>query len=344
MFLAGDIGGTKTVLAAFDRSKSNLIAQHEQVFVSNQYAKLEDIVSTFISTNELAVEAACFGFAGPVRDGQATGTNLPWNANAKDLGVCLKTKDVWIINDLEANAYGIGILPESDFCVINAGESYKEGNAGLISAGTGLGEAGLAFDGKRLRPFATEGGHTDLGPKSELEIELLRYLQKIYGSVSWERIVSGMGFLNIYNFLRETGHGADTCDLTEEILHGDSGAIISRTALAGKSELCEKTLTMFVSLYGAEAGNLALKLMATAGMYIGGGIAPKILNRMKLPLFFDSFCAKGRMEKILRKIPVQVILNDKTALLGAAEYAYVNLTVENPPKRSAIGAAVQKNG
>jgi glucokinase len=173
-------------------------------------------------------------------------------------------------------------------------------------------------------------------------MELLVYLQKIYGSVSYERVVSGMGLVNIYKFLKDTGRGADPDDLTAEILHGDGGACISKAALAGKSELCDKTLSMFIAIYGAEAGNLALKVMATAGMYVGGGIAPKILERLKLPLFFETFCAKGRMEKILRPIPVRVILNDKTALLGAAEYAYMHLSSGSQSERDTITAGSSK--
>jgi glucokinase len=228
---------------------------------------------------------------------------------------------VWLINDLEANAFGIEVLPEEDFCTINVGDPDYEGNAGLISAGTGLGEAGMFFDGKRLQPFPSEGGHCDFAPKDEEQIELLHYLQARYGNVSWERVLSGTGLFNIYTFLRDTGRGKEPDWLAAEILEGDSAASISRAALAGTSDLCDKALTMFISFYGAEAGNLALKLMATAGIYIGGGIAPKIIERMKLPLFMESFTAKGRLQRVLRRIPVRIILNDKTALLGAAQYA-----------------------
>lgn len=321
MILAGDIGGTKTRLAAFDANGSRRTPQFIELYPSSRYSSLEEIVSLFLKTYRIKIEVAAFGFAGTVRQGQAVATNLPWILNVKDLAGSLKIDNVWLINDLEANAYGIEVLPEEDFCTINLGDPDDRGNAGLISAGTGLGEAGLFFDGKRLQPFPSEGGHCDFAPKDDEQFELLNYLQARYGNVSWERVLSGTGLFNIYTFLRDTGRGKEPDWLAAEILEGDSAASISRAALAGTSELCDKALTMFISFYGAEAGNLALKLMATAGIYIGGGIAPKIVERMKAPLFMEAFAAKGRLERVLRRIPVRIILNDMTALLGAAQYA-----------------------
>ncbi len=320
MILAGDIGGTKTRLAAFDLNQALLTPQFMELYPSRRYSSLQEIVSLFLKTYEIKVQASCFGFAGTVRQGQAVATNLPWILNVKDLVDELQTNNVWLINDLEANAFGIEVLPEEDFCTINAGNPDDHGNAGLISAGTGLGEGGLFFDGNRLQPFASEGGHCDFAPKDEEQFELLKYLQARYGHVSWERVLSGSGLFNIYMFLRDTGRGKEPDWLAAEILEGDSAASISRAALAGTSELCDRALTMFISFYGTEAGNLALKLMATAGIYIGGGIAPKIVERMKLPLFMESFASKGRLQRVLRRIPVRIILNDKTALLGAAQY------------------------
>jgi glucokinase len=335
MILSGDIGGTKTRFAAFDDDKSTLIPECEQVFQSSQHKTLEEIVRLFIESHKLEVSAACIGFAGAVKKGKAVATNLPWVISTSGLTDCLGVSNVWIINDLEANAYGIEVLSAEDFQVINEGEPDEQGNAGLISAGTGLGEAGLVFDGKRLRPFASEGGHADFAPKDDVQVELLRYLETRFGHVSWERVVSGMGLFNIYSFLRDTGRGADPDWLVSEILQGDSAACISHTALQGKSELCNMALNMFVSFYGAEAGNLALKLMATGGIYLGGGIAPKIIERLKAPLFFQSFSSKGRFERVLRDIPVRVILNDKAALLGAARYAY--LRMESSDRLKSVG-------
>ena len=287
---------------------------------SSEHATLEELIALFLKKQQFTITAVCIGFAGPIKNGRAVGTNLPWVISANDLQARFGLRHAAIINDLEANAYGIATLAPQDFYTLNTGEKDDQGNAGLISAGTGLGEAGMIWDGSTLLPFASEGGHTDFAPKSEIEIELLRYLQVLYKKVSWERVVSGMGLVDMYSFLRDTGRGSDPEELANEIMAG-GGAAISHAALQGKSELCDLTLNMFVSLYGAEAGNLALKLLATGGMYLGGGIAPKIIERLKTGLFFEGFISKGRFEKLLRSIPVHVILNDKTALLGAARYA-----------------------
>jgi glucokinase len=323
MILAGDIGGTKTRLALFDPNGDKYHPKVEQVYASGRHPSLEDIVAKFVQEHKVTLKAACFGFAGVARKGEAVATNLPWKVGVKQLGACLHTDNVWLINDLEANAYGLAVLEPKDFYVINPGREGEEGNAGLISAGTGLGEAGLFWDGDDLRPFSSEGGHADFAPKNKQQIELLEYLQKRYGNVSWERVVSGTGLFNIYSFLRDTGYGTDPDWLIAEILQGDSPAAISRNALAGKSELCNMALNLFVSFYGAEAGNLALKLLAVRGIFLGGGIAPKILDRLREPIFMESFASKGRFEGVLRNIPVKVILNDKTALLGAARFAYM---------------------
>lgn len=345
MILAGDIGGTKTRLAAFEERDAQLVALVEEDYPSSKYSTLEEIIRLFIDSHKLKIQAACLGFAGPVRQGQAVATNLPWAISVAELAKCLQTADVWIINDLEANAYGIDLLLPQDFYIINTGKADPQGNAGLISAGTGLGEAGLVYDGKKLKPFATEGGHCDFAAKSALEVELFNYLQVRYGTVSWERVVSGTGLFNIYSFLRDTSRGEDPDWLTAEILQKDSAACISQAALKGMSNLCDMALNMFVTFYGAEAGNLALKLMATGGIYIGGGIAPKILERLKTPLFFQSFASKGRLEKVLKDIPVRVILNDKTALIGAAHYTQLKRTdfnsLASPP--SPLGLKSSKN-
>ncbi|MBA4184263.1 MAG: glucokinase, partial [Acidobacteria bacterium] len=231
-----------------------------------------------------------------------------------------------LINDLEANAYGLNELNDNDFLILNKGESNPTGNRAIISAGTGIGEAGLFNKDGELRPFATESGHADFAPRNELEIELLRYLLTKFERVSLERVVSGLGLQNIYNFLRDTKRAEEPIWLAKEIKKSsDIGAVISQNGLEGKSAICEQTLDIFVSLYGAEAGNMALRLLATGGIYIGGGIAPKILPKLKEKLFLDSFLSKGRMRELLELMPVRVILNDKAALLGAAHFAYYEI-------------------
>ena len=208
-----------------------------------------------------------------------------------------------------------------DFVTLNAGVADAEGNQAVISSGTGLGEAGLYWDGKKHRPFACEGGHSDFAPRNELEAELFRHLREKFGRVSYERVLSGPGLLNIYEFLRDTRRGEETAALAEEMRRADPAAVISRAALAGKYELCVKALDLFVSVYGAEAGNLALKMMATGGVFVGGGIAPKIIEKLKGPAFMEAFTAKGRMQPLLETMPVRVIMNEMTPLLGAARCA-----------------------
>jgi len=237
---------------------------------------------------------------------------------AAELGL----EQVHLINDLYANAHGIALLAESDFVVLNAGAEHAAGNRALISAGTGLGEAGLYADAEgAYHPFPSEGGHADFAPRNDLEVELLRYLLGRFEHVSYERVLSGPGLHNIYEFLRDTGRGEEPTWLAEQIGKGDPSAAISRSALEGTSEICVQALDIFVSLYGAEAGNLTLKMLATGGAYVGGGIAPKIISKLSGPAFMKAFTGKGRLGGMLKEIPVRVITNDKTALLGAGRVA-----------------------
>jgi glucokinase len=320
MILAGDIGGTNARLALFDPSGGKLREVAGQSFPSRKYKTLEEIVAKFVAAHPERVEHACFGIAGPVRNGRSETPNLAWIVDASLLAKAANIASARLINDLEANAYGIAALEKSDFVVLNAGVPAA-GNAAVIAAGTGLGEAGLFWDGKHHLAFATEGGHCDFSPRDDLEAELLVYLRKRFGHASWERVVAGPGIHNIYSFLLESGRGEEPPWLAEELKHADPPAVISGAAMENKSELCVKTLDMFVSFYGAEAGNLALKTMAIGGMFIGGGIAPRIISKLQNPAFMRSFTAKGRMTELLQAIPVRVILNDRTALLGAARCA-----------------------
>ena len=322
MILAGDIGGTKTNIAFFeDGGRPEVVAQ--QTFPSREHAGLEEIVGQFISHHALRVRHAAFGVAGPVRNGRCEATNLPWVVDAATLAAELGIRDVWVINDLEASAYGIAALAPTDLVTISSGAANAAGNAAIIAAGTGLGEAGLYWDGRTHHPFATEGGHANFGASDAVEAELLHWLSAQFGHVSWERLVSGPGLLNIYRFLRDTGRGEEPAWLAEEMRAEDPAAVISRAAQSGKSPLCLEALDRFMGLYGSEAGNLALKTMATGGVYVGGGIAPKNLDKLKDGTFMKRFVAKGRMQKLLEAMPVNVILNDKTALLGAARCAAV---------------------
>jgi len=321
MILAGDIGGTHARLAYFDVLNGHFNLVSASVFPSREYGGLDQIVAKFVGASDLHPQIACFGVAGPVRDGRIEASNLPWVVDAKRLTDELRIKSALLINDLEANAWGIPALDPKDLVSLNRVSGNPVGNQAVISAGTGLGEAGMYWDGSQHHVFACEGGHEDLAPNNELEIELLRYLRGRFGHVSYERVVSGPGLVNVFHFLRDTGRGTEPKWLTDEMQTSDPGAAISRAALEGKCALCEQAIDLFVSIYGAEAGNLALKIMATGGVYLGGGIAPKLLPKLSGPLFMKSFLGKGRMQSLLEAIPVRVITNDGVALLGAARFA-----------------------
>lgn len=319
--LAGDIGGTKTRLALCEVGDGRLAVQAEAVFPSAEHASLESIVQAFRAQTGACAEQACFGLAGPVREDRCRTTNLPWLVDARELERRLGLSQVWLINDLEANAWGIAALPSEDFYLLQAGEPVTTGNRCVIAAGTGLGQAGLVWDGARHRPFATEGGHTDFAPRSALEFALLEYLAQRYGHVSWERIVSGPGLVELCRFLCAQRKYVIPAWLAEAMRAGDAAAEIAAAGLERRCPLCAEALELFVSLYGAEAGNLALKHMATGGVYVGGGIAPKLLPKLREGGFLRAFQAKGRMAPLLEAMPLRIILNDRTALFGPALYA-----------------------
>ena len=321
MILAGDVGGTHARLAFFDVKHGNFRLVSSSVFASREFPGLDEIVSRFVDSSSLRPDAACFGIAGPVRNGRVETSNLPWTIEAKRLADELKLAKTILINDLEANAWGISSLDAKDVVCLNQVKGRPVGNQAVIAAGTGLGEAGMYWDGTRYHIFACEGGHCDFAPSNDLEIELLRYLSKQYGHVSYERIVSGPGLVNVFHFLRDTGRGTEPAWLTEQMQKTDPAAAISQAGIEGKCPLCEHALDLFISIYAAEAGNLALKLLATGGVYLGGGIAPKLVAKLAGPLFMQAFVGKGRMQPLLECIPVKVITNDQTALMGAARYA-----------------------
>lgn len=320
MILAGDIGGTKVNLAFFDVSGNRLICGPTGTFASQQYTSLEQIVYEFVSGQKLPAKFAAFGVAGPVKHGRAQLTNVPWTVDSAALARVLNAT-VWLLNDLEATAYGIGALDAADFVVLNSGDQDVNGNAAVIAAGTGLGEAGLFWDGHRHLPWACEGGHTEFSPRTDLDIELFKFLRAQFGRVSWERVLSGPGLFNIYKFLRDTNRADEPAWLAAELTKGDPPAVISQAALEGRAAICVEALDLFVTYYGAEASNLALKTLATGGVYVGGGIAPKIISKLRDGTFMQAFKFGGRLTAILGAMPVKVIMNDKTALLGAARMA-----------------------
>ena len=319
--LAGDIGGTNTRLAILEVVKGHFNFLAQETFASREEPSLESALRKFLSRTTHSITRACLGVAGPVREGRCEATNLPWVIDSQEIARQLKLPGVGLINDLEASAYGIAALEARDFEVLNQGTRDAQGNRAVVSAGTGLGEAVLFWDGREYRPFASEGGHADFAPRNHLEMDLLDYLLKRHSRVSVERMISGQGLVNIYQFLKDTGRAEEPTWLVDQMRHKDPPVVITENALGGKSSLCVEALHLFVSLYGAEAGNMALKVMATGGVYLGGGIAPKIIEKLRDPVFMNAFTAKGRMRPLLQAIPVRVILNPKVALLGAARYA-----------------------
>lgn len=323
MILAGDVGGTKVHLALYGFDHGRLSHVRDEKFPAREFAGLKDIVRKFlIESGDPEVTAACFGVPGPVRGGRLKLTNLSWVVDSRELSTALDIHHLFLINDLEANGYGIPELDPEQIFELSAGAPGSVGNAGLVSAGTGLGEAILVWNGKMHIPMASEGGHCDFAPRNETEIELLRYLQRtLKGRVSFERVVSGQGLTNIYTFLRDVKGMEEPDWLKERMLAEDPNAIIGELGQEGSNELCVQSLEGFASAYGAEAGNLALKVLSVGGIYLGGGIAPKILKKMRDGAFMKAFTDKGRLSDLLVQMPVRVILESRCALMGAAAYA-----------------------
>jgi glucokinase len=336
MILAGEIGGTHARLAAFETEGNKLNNVIDTVFESQQHSGLAEIISEFVKKNGVPVDMACFGVAGPVRGGRCKISNLSWIIDSRELAKQLKLNSVGLLNDLEAYAYGIDALDDKDFITLNEGSEDAEGNRAVVSARTGLGVAGLYWDGRRHHPFACEGGHTNFAPRNALEDELLRHLRKKYTRVSYERIASGPGIKNVYDFLRETGKAEEPDWLKAQMRDAaDAPALISRLASEGKAPICGQALSMFVSVYGAHAGDCALTFMSTGGIFIGGSIAAKNLAKMRDPVFMESFLDKGRMSELLKDMPVKVVLNDDAGILGAARYTLIQKAFDRA-SRSAV--------
>jgi len=338
MIIAGDIGGTKTVIGLFEEAGDRLHSIREETFPSGSHESLEEILDRFLGVGHRpALRSACFGVAGPVVEGKSKVTNLPWELDESKLKEALQVPRAKLLNDLEAAAYGMLHLEPTDLCLLQTGQKRK-GNIAVIAAGTGLGEAILYWDGERHHPLASEGGHADFAPRTDLEMELFMYLRKEFGHVSYERLLSGPGLFNIYRFLRDSGFAAEPEWLRTRIAQGDPGVVISQIGVAGEHPLCTRALDLLVSVYGAEAGNLALKAFAVGGVYVGGGIAPKILPRLQDGAFVRAFTDKGRFADLMRLIEVKVALNSRAPLIGAAHYAFI----PSGRRGAAAGAVTRK--
>lgn len=325
MYLIGDIGATKTNIVLLENIDQKYKPVFEKTFTSKDFDSLRSIVKKVIEENHFQVQSACFGVAGPVKNGKCEATNLPWLIDSKKIADVLNIKPdaISLLNDLEAAAYGIDVIEEKDLYTLNKGNLQKNGTRCLISAGTGLGESIIIAEGgdeKKYKPIPSEGGHTDFAPRNKIEIDLLNWLINKYGRVSYERILCGPGLINVYEFFKETEYQDIPKWVLERFKNEDSSAVISELAIEKKDECCEKALELFVSVYGAEAGNMALKCLATGGVYIGGGIAPKILTKIKEGAFMQSFTNKGRLSVMVALMPVKVILNDKLPLFGCINY------------------------
>jgi glucokinase len=345
MILAGDIGGTKTYLALYQWKQERVESIREEKFYNADFESFEEILSEFLNPPDdqsdtdgfeddpdedslsdetpkipdEPIDAACFGVAGPITDNRCRATNLPWVIDGNTLTTHLSVPKVQLLNDVEAMAHGILILRPEETELVN-GQPQSEGTKVLIAPGTGLGESILYWEGNRHHPMPSEGGHASFAPTSDLEIDLLRYIRTNFLHVSVERVLSGEGLYLIYQFLRDTKKNEPTW-FAELLPTGNPPALISEAALKGKPEICVQALELFVSILGSEAGNLALKALSRGGVYLGGGIVPRIVPLLRNKRFTQSFIAKGRFKRLLEGIPVHVVLNDQAGLLGAASVA-----------------------
>jgi len=328
MLLAGDVGGTKTNLALFTSENGWREPVNEATFPSGDYASLEALVQAYLAQQKTSIDHASFGVAGPVVNGQASITNLPWKMDEKDLQDALHIPSVRLLNDLDAIAHAVPYLDKRDLSTLNEGQAAPEGAMAVIAPGTGLGEAFLTWNGSSYQTHSSEGGHADFAPTNAFQLDLLRYLLERFPHVSYERICSGKGFPNIYAYLKDAGHAVEPDWLSDELAQAtDKTPIIMKAALDRNPpcEIAVATLNIFVSVLGAEAGNMALKVLATGGVYLGGGIPPRILSYLSYltgESFMQSFRNKGRFGKLLSTIPVHVILNPKVALFGAARHGF----------------------
>lgn len=320
-FLAADIGGTKTLLVSYKEKKKKLVEEKREKYVSQNYETLEAIIEGFLSDFQEPVDRACFGIAGPVKNQVAHATNLPWVVDAKKIGKRFSFQKCHLINDLEANAYGLNMIDAKDLLVINAGKEERGGNRALVSAGTGLGEAPIFYHKGEYVPSPSEGGHADFAPVNKEQMGLLSYLMDKFGHVSVERVLSGRGLINIYHYLLDEKIEKECSDVRDEMRRDDPAKVITVHAEKRSCKACERALDMFIEIYGQEVGNFALKTLATGGIFVGGGIAAKLSKQLKKGSFLKSFINKGRFSDFLKEIPIKIILNPDTALMGSVFYA-----------------------
>lgn len=319
--LAGDIGGTKSDLALFEKTPAGPRMVRDATLPSRDFASLELAIERFLDAGpKPQIDAVCLGVAGPVVDGRCQATNLPWVIDEKLLTYAIPSPRVKLLNDLEVAAHGVLGLPEDDLRTLQAGLP-RRGNLVLIAAGTGLGEALIIRDADRRIVIASEGGHGDLAARNELEDDLLQYLRKEFGRVSYERVLAGAGLFNVYRFLRDTGWAKESPAVAARMQKENPSAIVTELGLAKRDALCDKALDVFVSVYGAEAGNLALKAMAVGGVLVSGGIAPRIIDRIAAGGFVAAFRDKGRLAPLMESLPIHVSLNPRAPLFGAAHVA-----------------------
>jgi glucokinase len=319
--LAGDVGGTKTNLALYKISNGNFAIMSEKSYHSSRHATLIDIINLFISENKLPLpDRICAGVAGPIIHGKAEITNLSWDIDVKDISAHTGVKEVHLLNDLEATAYGLAGLTKDDIITLHEGDASVKGNMAIIAPGTGLGEAGLYWDGISYHPFPTEGGHCDFCPRKETDMGLFHFLQKKYGVVSWEKAVAGPGIHDIYLFLRGIRNREEPAWLTDALKQDDPSAVISHAAVENKDAVCVEAMEMFVRYLARESSNLVLKMKATGGLFLGGGIPPKIAPLLRAENYYKNYLDCDRMQNLLQQVPIHIITNDKTAMIGAAWY------------------------
>ena len=322
LVLAGDIGGTKTNLGLFRKGKKRPVLKVAETYPSGLASSLEQIVKSFLAKHQVGVSKACFGIAGPVIGGRVKTTNLPWDVSEAQMKRHLQLSHVCLINDVTATALAVPLLRGKELFPLNQAKTPKGQNLAIMAPGTGLGTGFLIQrDGKYI-PISSEGGHVDFAPNSKAEVELWQYLAEKYGHVSIERVISGPGLMNIYSWLKDSGRYCEPVWLAEKFKETEPAAAISEVGLTDGHPLCVEALNVFVSVLGAAAGNLALTAMTTGGVYLAGGIPPKILPKLQEPFFIQAYKNKGRFAEVLEKIPVRVILNDKAALLGAAQCGF----------------------
>jgi len=328
MILAGDVGGTKTILALFETEGDEIKCLKKEQFSSTRYQTFTELLSVFLAGADCSqIAAVCIGVAGVIAGDRCETTNLPWVLSGNEISERISSQNVWLLNDLEATAWGLLGLPEHNFVELNPGAQRQQGNIAVIAAGTGLGEAIIAWDGAKYHIIASEGGHADFSPTNEREIELLRHLLKKYPEhISCERLISGEGLVNVYQFLKHINWAPTSAEIERHMTERDPAAVIGETGVAGSDALCVEALKLFCRIYGAESGNLALKCLPYGGVYLAGGIGAKILPVLQQSEFMRGFLAKGRCRAVLQKISVKVCTNPEVALLGALSYAKQRLS------------------